>query len=96
MPKATKSASANVPSPAAALIARVAGRTATPDTPSEAALAELRAVIEHNDSLRGNYGRVRAEDAVEMLAALGWGGASRTALNTLCRKILRRRSYGTP
>jgi hypothetical protein len=78
------------------LIARVASVAATKDAPSEYALAELRKVIAHNDSVRGNYGRVRAEDACEMLAGLGWTGASRTALNTVCRKLLGRRSFGTP
>ena len=99
MPKTKVRASTNAlnpVSPADALIARVAGNGASKALPNEHALAELRKVIAHNDSVPGNHGRVRAEDACELLSALGWAGASRTALNTLCRKVLGRRSYGTP
>jgi hypothetical protein len=77
------------------LIKRASAAT-TLAPPSAKAMAELKKVLEHNDAARGNHRRVRAEDACELLRAHGWSGSSRTALDTLCQKVLGRRSFGTP
>jgi hypothetical protein len=98
MPKKKVSASTDVRSPAAALIAKAQASTHTTiAVPSDVALAELRKVLAHNDA-RGvsSRGRVSREAAIEMLKALGWTGSGRSALDALCRAQLGRRSYGTP
>lgn len=87
---------AHAPS-AASLIAQVEARgpTSTIPAPSAAALAELRAVIEHNDASPRSV-RVPADRAIELLRALGWGGKSRVAFEAVCKRHFGRRSYGTP
>jgi hypothetical protein len=63
--------------------------------PSPKALAELRKLLEHNDTVaRSGAGRVSADAAIEMLRAYGWKGAGRGSLNAVCRQ-LGRHSYGT-
>jgi hypothetical protein len=82
-------------SPAAALINKASTELVL-QPPSPVALAELRKLLDHNDACGGMRGRVRAERAVEMMRSLGWSGASRKALDSLCVRVFRRSSYGTP
>jgi hypothetical protein len=53
------------------------------------------AILAYNDGATPNA-RVSREDAIKMLRAHGWEGASKEALNKLCRTKFGRRSYGTP
>ncbi len=80
---------------AAALIASVRNGTTT-EAPSPAALAELREVIAYNDTERAPTKRVGSAAAIAMLQAHGWPGGSRSALDSLCRKVLGRASWGKP
>lgn len=75
---------------AAALIAEATKRGAPP-APSTKALAELRALCEHNDRAPRNS-RVGRDAAIDMLRAMGWTGGRET-LNDVCRVHLGRRSY---
>lgn len=100
-PPAPKSPAAEAPrSPAApkgkaaALIAAIQSRGGSNATtpPNEEGMAELRAVLEHNDVCTWGE-RVSADAAIEMLRELGWTGSSITALNRLCRSALGRKSF---
>lgn len=97
MPKKTVRASVNAPTqdPAAALIAKAS--TTTRVDLSDEARAALQKVLAHNDSRsRSGPGRVSLTAAVEMLRThYGWGGGT-CALETLCVRVLGRRSWGTP
>lgn len=98
MPKKTVSASANARNadPAAALIASVSRGTTRDDPPAEA-IAQLRRLCEHNDSQTANVKKVGSQAAVEMLQAhYAWKGSSKSALDSLCRRALGRKSWGTP
>lgn len=78
---------------AAALIAKAKSWCTLPD-PSAQALAELRLLLEHNDTAT-KHERVGADAAINMLRGLGWKGTSRKALNAVCTRLFGRRSYGT-
>lgn len=78
---------------ATALIAAAKARQFTA-APPEAALTELREVLAYNDTVPVRA-RVSAADATDMLAAHGWTCTSREGLDSLCRRVLGRKSYGT-
>lgn len=82
--------------PAAKLIAAARAKVAA--LPSAEGIEALRQLCTHNDSIsRSGPGRVSADEAITMLRShYSWSSNSRTALNTVCRKALGRRSYGTP
>lgn len=88
MPKQTKAAT-----PAAALIAAAKQRQFTA-APPEAALADLREIIAYNDTVPLRA-RVSADDAINMLGKHGWTCRSRQGLDSLCRRVLGRKTYGT-
>jgi len=77
------------------LIAAVRGGTSTPE-PSAAALAELRKICTYNDLERAPTKRVGQDEAIKLLRSYGWEGSSRTALHSLCRRSLGRKSWGAP
>ena len=84
------------PSPADALIAKVASGTMRAQPPPEA-LAALRKILTHNDATSAPNKRVGSQAAIDMLQEhYGWQGASISSLNTLCRRALGRKSWGTP
>lgn len=71
-----------------------AAKAATP-MPSAAALAELKLLIEHNDTCQGTRGRVSAETACELLSSHGFPCA-RLKLDRVCRAAFGRKTYSTP
>lgn len=81
--------------PSAALIAQA--RNTVPNV-SQAALTALRKLTEYNDSVNASgHGRVSADAAIHMLRTeFNWPGRARGALDSLCRRQLGRKSYGTP
>ena len=83
----------STPPAAAKLIAAAKARQFTA-APPEAALAELREVLAYNDTVPFRA-RVSADDAIDMLGKHGWPCKSRTALDTMCRRAMGRKSYGT-
>lgn len=98
MPKQKTTTSAPPPraalAPSAAkLIAAAKQRTAV-EAPSDDGMAELRALVEYNDTVPCPA-RVSADDALEMLRGYGWARASRGALDALCKRAFGRKSYGT-
>ena len=102
MPKSQQRPSARVRTdapaadPAANLIAKVARGTQLEDA-SPAALAALRQLCAHNDVTSAPTKRVGSQAAIDMLREhYEWRGASISALNSLCRRALGRRSWGTP
>ena len=82
------------PTKAAALIAAAQSKSRAPD-PSPEALAELKALLDHNDASSRTY-RVSAEAATKMLNGMGWAPRARRCLDDLCRRHFGRHSYGTP
>lgn len=78
---------------AAKLIAAAKARQFTA-APPEAALAGLREVLAYNDTVPLRA-RVSADDAIAMLAEHGWTCRSRQGLDSLCRRVLGRKTYGT-
>lgn len=77
------------------LIARA--KTGGREMPSAAALAELKKLIDHNDSVgTNNSRRVAAVAACDLLASHGFECGSRDRLNSVCKAAFGRRSYGTP
>lgn len=80
---------------ASALIAKAKLKQAALPMPSEDALAELKQLLDHNDSSTHRE-RVSAPDAIAMLKGMGWRGRERGALDTVCRMAFGRKSYGTP
>lgn len=100
MPKKQVRASANAlttaADPAASLIAAVRLGTAK-DAPSPEALEALRKILAHNDTQAAPTKRVGSQAAIDMLQAhYGWKGGSLSALNSLCHRVLGRKSWGTP
>lgn len=95
-PGAPRPAPTDAHTSAAALIAAAASNrhTGVPD-PSETAIAELGKVLAHNDS-SARWNRVRQTDAIKMLQGMGWTGASSIALDSLCRRVFGRKSWGSP
>ncbi len=84
------------PKPTAAeLIAAVRGGTST-GVPTPAALAELREIIEYNDTESAPTKRVGQDAAIALLRSHGWQGCSRSALLHLCRTVLSRSSWSKP
>lgn len=83
------------PAGAAALIAKAKGFVSSIPAPSGAALAELRTILAHNDQAPQRE-RVPMASAIELLNGMGWTGRTDTALNTLCVRVLGRRSYARP
>lgn len=61
----------------------------------EAALAELRKLIEHNDSQSRPSMRVNAAQAIELLQSHGVKVSGRITLDRVCRERLGRKTYGT-
>jgi hypothetical protein len=80
---------------AAELIAKAKLKQAALPLPSEAALTELRLLLEHNDSASWRE-RISAQEVIRMLRGMGWAGRERGALDTVCRMAFGRTSYGTP
>lgn len=81
---------------AAALIAKAQAKGVTSiPLPDAATLAELRKLVEYNDTAT-HKSRVTIKDAIEFLRARGWNGGCKQALDRLCVSALGRRSYGTP
>lgn len=95
MPKKQVRASADAPVGAAALIEAKQAARKLP-APSSAALTELRKLCDYNDGVAKMALRVSATDAVAMLRSRGWSGTARSALDSVCREHLGRRSYGSP
>jgi hypothetical protein len=91
--------SANAPTandPASVLIATVSAGTTKAD-PSPEGLAALRKLVAHNDSQDAPTKKVGFTAAIAMLQKhYGWKGSSISALNSLCRRVLGRKSWGTP
>jgi hypothetical protein len=84
------------PARAAALIAQAKAGAVRVTPPSAAALADLKALIDHNDSVSSSGpGRVVADTAIKMLQEYGWRGNSRKTLDALCAAQFGRRTYGT-
>jgi hypothetical protein len=82
--------------PAAALIAKASRGTAKDEPPAEA-VAALRKLCAHNDTQTSNVKKVGSGAAIEMLHThYGWKGVSLSSLNSVCRRILGRKSWGTP
>lgn len=81
--------------PAAALIATVSAGTTKAD-PTPEGLDALRKVIAHNDSQDAPTKKVGVNAAIDMLNThYGWKGKSISSLNSLCRRVLGRKSWGT-
>jgi hypothetical protein len=91
-PSAAPAAPSRAPA-AANLIAAAKARQFTA-APPEAALAELREVLAYNDTVPFRA-RVSAEDAIDMLAKHGWTCTTRSGLDSMCRRVLGRKTYGT-
>ncbi len=93
----TRAHARTAPSPAAALIAKAKNPKTVEDVGS-GGIEALRELIAHNDSIsRSDSSRVSADAATKMLRDhFGWSGNSRCALNSLCRRLFGRTSWGTP
>lgn len=102
MPKKTVRASANArkhatptaPDPVQALIDKAA-RGTTKSAPPEV-IDAVRRFVEHNDANSAPTKKVGADVAITVLQGLGWVGQSKSALDSLCRRALGRKSWGTP
>lgn len=57
-------------------------------------MAELREVLAYNDTVPFRA-RVSAEDMIAQLAEHGWKCTSRVGLDSMCKRVLGRKSYGT-
>jgi hypothetical protein len=79
---------------AAAALIEAAKRKQTAPTPPPEAMHALRELVAYNDTT-GAGGRVPAVAAIEMLRECGWPCSSRTGLDSLCKRELGRKSYGT-
>lgn len=95
MPKKKVSASVHAPSPADALIAKAQTKVLTP-FPEEAREAMLK-IFAHNDSCsRSGSGRVSRAAAVDMLREhFGFTGGE-AALESACKRVFGRRTFGSP
>jgi hypothetical protein len=97
LPKQTKtkpSAAPAAPSRAPAAAKLIAAAKARQFTAAPPELAELREVLAYNDTVPFRA-RVSAEDAIDMLAKHGWTCTTRAGLDSMCRRVLGRKTYGT-
>lgn len=83
--------------PAAALIARAVGAAYDGHRLSEDAIEALRKIFAHNDACaRSGSGRVSRGAAAQMLReSFAWAGGEH-ALESACRRVFGRKSWGSP
>lgn len=93
--KSAEPAASLPPSAAEMLIASVQqAKSNGPPDPSSDALAELRKLVEYNDSCASFSKRVSYAQAIDLLREHGWTGSTRYALNHVCARLLGRTSFG--
>jgi hypothetical protein len=93
LPKQKKQPLPSAAPAAAKLIAAAKARQFTA-APSEAAMAELNEVLAYNDTVPFRA-RVSAADMIAHLSEHGWTCTSRVGLDSMCKRVLGRKSYGT-
>ncbi len=71
---------------------RKTNRPGSLEAPSAKALAELRTIVDHNDTCDRAV-KVTVEATIELLRDHGWAGRTRQALNSVCVNYLERTSF---
>ena len=77
------------------LIQKAKGAASRMPDPSREAQAELRKILEWNDSARWNQ-RVGHPAVLQLLQTMGWQGRNRQTLDRLCARLFGRKTFGTP
>lgn len=67
------------------LIAKASASTSRIPAPSDAALVQLRKLLDYNDAGLGKH--VGREQAIAMLQSHGWLGRSHAAVEALCKSL---------